>query len=179
MAYIAIGAVLIMVCSWITIPSVVPFTLQTFAVVLVLGILGGKRGTVSIALFILMGLMGIPVFSGFRGGPGVLFGPTGGYLLGFLLTGLLWTGLSRAASRASGRGDSLPLKFLAAVLGLAVCYFFGTAWFMVLYTRNSGPISLGMALAWCVVPFVIPDAVKIVLAVLLSGKLKKAAKIRD
>ena len=172
LAYIAIGAVIIAVCSWITIPSVVPFTLQTFGVILILATLGGRRGTLSILLFILLGLIGIPVFSGFRGGPAVLFGPTGGYILGFVLTGVIWILFEMRPMR-------LPVKLIAAVLGLVICYFFGTVWFMFLYTRNTGAISVGMALAWCVLPFVIPDLVKVVLAVLLSGKLRKLAKIRD
>ncbi len=190
LAYIAIGAVIIAVCSWITIPSVVPFTLQTFAVVLILGVLGGKRGTLSILLYIILGLIGIPVFSGFRGGPAALFGTTGGYIIGFLLTGLLWIALAKAFDLAGSRAphgeaparrasERLPFKFIAAILGLAICYFFGTVWFMILYTRNTGAISIGMALAWCVIPFLVPDVIKLVLAVLLSGKLKKLARIRD
>ena len=174
----------------ITIPSVVPFTLQTFAVVLILGVLGGKRGTLSILLYIILGLIGIPVFSGFRGGPAALFGTTGGYIIGFLLTGLLWIALAKAFDLAGSRAphgeaparrasERLPFKFIAAILGLAICYFFGTVWFMILYTRNTGAISIGMALAWCVIPFLVPDVIKLVLAVLLSGKLKKLARIRD
>ena len=181
MAYIAIGTATLTVCSWITIPSVVPFTLQTFAVILILGMLGGRRGTFSILLYILLGLIGVPVFSGFRGGPAALFGTTGGYILGFVLTGLLWSITEKAVRRAADPETwmPLPLRLLAAILGMAVCYFFGTAWFMILYTRNTGAISLGTALAWCVIPFIIPDLIKLVLAVALSGKLRKLAKIRD
>ena len=181
MAYIAIGTAILTVCSWITIPSVVPFTLQTFAVILILGMLGGRRGTFSILLYILLGLIGVPVFSGFRGGPAALFGTTGGYILGFVLTGLLWSITEKAVRRAADPKTRmpLPLRLLAAILGMAVCYFFGTAWFMILYTRNTGAISLGTALAWCVIPFIIPDLIKLVLAVALSGKLRKLARIRD
>jgi len=181
MAYIAIGTAILTVCSWITIPSVVPFTLQTFAVILILGMLGGRRGTFSILLYILLGLIGVPVFSGFRGGPAALFGTTGGYILGFVLTGLLWSITEKAVRRAADPKTRmpLPLRLLAAILGMAVCYFFGTAWFMILYTRNTGAISLGTALAWCVIPFIIPDLIKLVLAVALSGKLRKMARIRD
>ena len=60
------------------------------------------------------------------------------------------------------------------VLGLAVCYAFGTAWFMVVYTHNSGAIGLGTALSWCVFPFIIPDLVKMALAISLSEQLRKA-----
>ena len=86
MTYIALGVVLITVCSWISIPMAVPFTLQTFAVFTVCGMLGGRRGTISVLIYILLGLLGIPVFSGFMGGAGVLFG---------LLTGLQHPGSAR------------------------------------------------------------------------------------
>ena len=95
MAYIAVFAVLMAICSWISIPSVVPITLQTFAVFLAVGVLGGRRGTVAIFLYLLLGLIGIPVFAGFSAGPGVLLGNTGGYLLGFLFSALLMWGMER------------------------------------------------------------------------------------
>ena len=78
LAYIAIFAVLIAICSWISIPATVPFTLQTFGVFIAAGVLGGKRGTLSVLVFILLGAVGIPVFANFSGGIGVLAGPTGG-----------------------------------------------------------------------------------------------------
>lgn len=72
-------AVLIAICSWISIPMTVPFTLQTFAVFLAVGVLGGKRGSLAVLIYILLGAVGIPVFAGFSGGIGVLLGNTGGY----------------------------------------------------------------------------------------------------
>ena len=75
LAYIAIFAVLIAICSWISIPMTVPFTLQTFGVFIAAGVLGGKRGTLSVLVFILLGAVGIPVFANFSGGIGVLVGP--------------------------------------------------------------------------------------------------------
>ena len=176
-AYVALGAVLITVCSWISIPMAVPFTMQTFAVFCVLLILGGKRGTVSITVYILLGAVGLPVFSGFSGGIGKLLGSTGGYILGFVFTGLLyWLGevlLSRAES-AAGRIACIG----SLVLGLAVCYAFGTAWFMYVYARNTGAIALGTALGWCVLPFIIPDLIKLALAVILASRVRKALKLR-
>ena len=80
LVFIAAGAALITICSWISIPTAVPFTLQTFAVFVVLLILGGERGTLSTIVYVIMGAVGIPVFSGFKGGLGVLFGKTGGYI---------------------------------------------------------------------------------------------------
>ena len=87
LAYIAIGAVLITICSWISIPTTVPFTMQTFAVFFVLSFLGGKRGTIAIIVYVLLGAVGVPVFSHFTSGIGILLGNTGGYMVGFILMG--------------------------------------------------------------------------------------------
>ena len=87
--YCAIGVALIAVCSWITVPMTVPFTLQTLAVFAVLLLLGGERGTIATLVYVLMGAIGIPVFAGFSGGLGILLGSTGGYIIGFIFIGLL------------------------------------------------------------------------------------------
>lgn len=87
LVYIALGAVLISICSWISIPTTVPFTMQTFAVFFVLSALGGKRGTVAIIVYILLGAVGIPVFSNFTSGIGILLGNTGGYIVVLYLWG--------------------------------------------------------------------------------------------
>ena len=166
MAYVAIMAVVIAICSWISIPTTVPFTLQTFAVFLAVGVLGGRRGTFAVLVFILLGAVGVPVFAGFQGGIGVLLGTTGGYIIGFLLSALLYWAMTRAL------GEKTPVMVAAMVLGLIVCYAFGTAWFMTVYARNAGAIGLGTALGWCVFPFVIPDLAKIALAVGLTRVLK-------
>jgi len=165
LAYIALGAVLIAVCSWISIPTTIPFTLQTFAIFLTVGLLGGKRGSLSVLVYILLGAVGVPVFAGFSAGAGILLGSTGGYILGFLGSALLYWLLTALF------GKSLPVQVLAMVLGLAVCYAFGTAWFMTVYARTSGPIGLMAALGWCVFPFIVPDLVKIALALLLTRRL--------
>ena len=90
LAYIAICAALIVICSWISIPTAVPFTLQTFAVFASLGLLGGKKGTLSVLVFLILGAIGLPVFANFGGGLGVLLGSTGGYLIGFIFMGLIY-----------------------------------------------------------------------------------------
>lgn len=167
LALCALFAALIAVCAWISIPATVPFTLQTFAIFAALGLLGGKRGTVAVAVYLLLGAIGVPVFAGFQGGIGALLGTTGGYLLGFLLTALIEWGMEVRFGSKTG------VFLLSAVLGMLVCYAFGTAWYLVVYARTKGAISLATALGWCVVPFLIPDAVKIALAVLLRGRLKR------
>ncbi len=167
LALCALFAALIAVCAWISIPATVPFTLQTFAIFAALGLLGGKRGTVAVAVYLLLGAIGVPVFAGFQGGIGALLGTTGGYLLGFLLTALIEWGMEARFGSKTG------VFLLSAALGMLVCYAFGTAWYLVVYARTKGAISLATALGWCVVPFLIPDAVKIALAVLLRGRLKR------
>jgi len=167
LVYVAVCAVLMAVCSWISIPAAVPFTLQTFAIFCSLGLIGGKRGTAAIVVYLLLGALGLPVFAGFSGGIGILLGVTGGYLLGFIPMGLVyWLG------ERLGKGKRW-IQIASMLLGLVLCYAFGTAWFMFVYARQSGPIALGTAMAWCVIPFIIPDLVKMALSLLLSEKLRK------
>lgn len=163
---IALCAAMIAVCAWITIPAAIPFTMQTFGVFLSLMLLGGKRGTAAIAVYVFMGCIGIPVFSGFRGGPSVLFGATGGYILGFLSSGLIFWLLT------SIFGKTPLVQRLALFAGLLACYLFGTLWYMLIYSRD-GSMDLAALLAACVVPYILPDGIKMFLAILLARKLKR------
>lgn len=167
MAYIALFTVVIVLCSWISIPTAVPFTMQTFGVFAAVGILGGQRGTLSVLVYMILGALGMPVFSGMKGGIGALFGTTGGFVFGFLFSALLmW-----AAEYVFGRKKSVFL--LSMLAGLVVCYTIGTWWFLRVYGRESGTLSVAAALGWCVVPYLIPDILKIALAYVLSGKMRK------
>ena len=170
MALISLFAVLIAVCAWIAIPSAVPFTLQTFGLFATLGLLGGKRGTLAVLLYLLLGLVGIPVFSSFRGGFGVLAGITGGYLIGFLFAALLYWVITRRHK------DSLWRCALGMVAGMLLDYAFGTAWFMLFYAKAYGAIGLWAALSMCVFPFIVPDLIKITLALTLTQTLPKRLK---
>jgi len=170
MAFIALGAVVIIVCSWISIPTVVPFTLQTFAIFFLLCLLGGKRATFSIVIYILLGAAGVPVFSGFKGGFGVLLGPTGGYVVGFVLMGLLYILCEKLLG---GRMKKLSAAMPVMLAGLLICYAFGTAWFLFVYTGEAGRVGLLTALSWCVFPFIVPDLVKMVLAAVIAGRIRK------
>lgn len=172
LVYIAFGAVLISVCSWISIPTTVPFTMQTFAVFFMLSALGGKRGTVSIILYVLLGAFGVPVFSQFTSGIGILLGNTGGYIIGFIFMGLVYWLTVRLL------GKKLWVEILAMVIGLAVCYAFGTAWFMVVYAKANGAVGLATVLSWCVIPFIIPDLVKLGLALTLARRLSPVLKLQ-
>ena len=165
LVYVSIFVFLIAVCSWISIPLTVPVTLQTFGVFIAVGLLGGKRGTLAVLVYILMGAIGIPVFSGFTGGIGILAGTTGGYIVGFLFSALLMWGMEKLFGKDT--------KVLAGsmILGLAVCYAVGTLWFMAVYAASSGAVGIFTVLGWCVFPFIIPDIAKIVLALILTKRL--------
>ena len=170
LVYISIGAALIAICSWISIPTAVPFTLQTFAVFFVLLSLGGERGTLATLVYVLLGAVGVPVFAGFSGGIGVLLGSTGGYIIGFLFTGIIYIIFTKFVSK------KIVVKIIALVLGLVVCYAFGTAWFMNVYIKTSGEVGLLTVLGWCVFPFIIPDLLKLALAVVIAKRIEPVIK---
>lgn len=172
MVYVALFAVLMAVCSWISIPAAVPFTMQTFGVFLAVAVLGGKRGTLAILVYLLLGAVGAPVFAGFSGGISALLGSTGGYIIGFLFLALVMWLMERLLDKKTW------VLAVSMVLGLVVCYAFGTAWFMVVYARTTGAIGLWTALGWCVFPYIIPDLAKIALALLLSKRLAAVLKLR-
>lgn len=169
--FIGISAALIAVCSWISIPlPTVPITLQTMGVCLIAGLLGLKKGTLATVIYIALGAIGVPVFSGFTGGVGIILGQTGGYIIGFIFTALI---VGFASDKFKGR--LLPL-ILSMVIGILVCYAFGTAWFAVVYAKSNEPASLLTILGWCVFPFLLPDAVKVAVAAVLANRLKKFVK---
>ncbi len=164
----ALFAVIICVCSMLSIPAAVPFTLQTFAVFLTLFVLGGKYGTLSIAVYILLGLTGLPVFHNFTGGIGMLMGNTGGFIFGFLLCGIIYLLMTKLIT-------AKPIfKLISAFAGLIVCYAVGTLWFVITASQGAG---FGTALLTCIVPFIIPDTVKILLAYFISQRLSKITNL--
>jgi biotin transport system substrate-specific component len=163
---IAQCAAMMTVCSWISVPAAVPFTMQTFGVFMAIGLLGGKRGTAAVAVYLLLGAAGLPVFSGFTGGIGHIMGPTGGYLIGFLFSALvMWL-----TEHFFGR--SMRVLVISMFAGLAVCYAFGTAWFVISGAKGSGGTGLMAALSLCVFPYIIPDIIKIALAAQLTRRLR-------
>lgn len=163
---IAICAAIMAVCSWISIPAAVPFTMQTFGVFLAVGLLGGRNGTLAVCVYLLLGAVGLPVFSGFSGGLGHMLGATGGYIIGFVFSALvMWL-------MESLLGRSMKVLVASMMAGLLVCYAFGTVWFMLVYTRDTGSIGVMTALGWCVFPYIIPDALKIVLAAGMTRRLR-------
>lgn len=174
MVLIAVFTAIIAVCSWITVPGVagqVPFTLQTFAVFVTAGVLGVKKGMVSLIVYVLLGLAGVPVFSGFTGGVGVIIGPTGGYIIGFFGSVLL-IGVIMNVAKEKNETVKIAVSVIAMILGDLACFAVGTAWFMVVTSTN-----LVGALTMCVIPFIIPDIVKIILATIIVSRIKKYVSI--
>lgn len=147
----------------IPLPGLVPLSLATFAVYLAVMVLDWKEAAASMAVYLLLGAVGIPVFSGF-GSLGRLIGPTGGYLIGYLACALT-AGLILART-----GRRVIPCAAALVLGTVVLYAIGTVWYMV----QTGS-ALGPALAGCVLPFLPGDCLKIALAVPVGGRLRAAA----
>ena len=159
----ALFAALTAVCSQIQIPlPMIPINLALFAVHLCGALLGAKWGALSMAVYALLGAVGVPVFAGFGSGPAVLFGKTGGYIIGYILCAAIVGLLSRRL------GFTFLKLCLSMVIGVAVCYVFGTAWFMVISGLN-----LATSLSYCVLPFLPGDAVKILLAAFLALRLRK------
>lgn len=163
LARIALGAATLTLCAWIAIPTPVPFTMQSMAVLTVAALLGPKAGCACVAVYLLLGAVGMPVFSGFRGGVQTLLGPTGGYLIGFLLCAFL-TGL------ISQKGRSRHTLAAGMALGMLACYGFGTAWYAIGY----GAGNVAAILMTCVVPFLLPDVLKLMLSLFLVRRIQKS-----
>lgn len=165
---------IIAICAWITVRlpfTDISFTMQLFGVFLALTTLGRVRGTFAILVYILIGATGLPVFSGFTGGAAALTGMTGGYITGFIFIALSYCVITKLF------GEKLLPTVISLIIGTALCYAFGTAWFIHVYTGKVGSISIMAALAKCVFPFIIPDCIKLALAVTLSRKIKRYAKL--
>ena len=175
----AICAALITICSWISLNVMdIPFTLQTFGILLVLFTVGGKRGTISILVYLLLGLIGVPVFAGFKSGPAALAGPTGGFIVGFLVGALAYWALDSLWLKRYKKSNisRLVVSVIEGVVFELVLYVYGVIWFMFVYTRNTGEIGLGAVLGMCVIPFLIPDAVKLLAAASASLRTVRIVK---
>lgn len=160
----ALFVALLTICAWLSVPTPQgALTMQTFGIFLTLGLLGGKWGCAAIGTYLLLGAVGLPVFSGFRGGVGVLLGATGGYIFGFMAAGLLYWLIT-----------SLRPKWVlpAMALGLLCCYLLGSAWYCLVYLPGDSPVSFVSAMASCVLPYLLPDACKLALAFFLTTRLK-------
>ena len=159
--FAAIIAVLTLVT--IPMPSGVPITLQTFAVALCGYSLGCAKGTAATFVYVALGAVGLPVFSGMKGGFSVLVGPTGGYIAGFLGAALVYWLMT-------ARKNTTARKIAGMAVGMFVCYLFGTLWYV--FATGVGLAGFIAATAKCVLPFIVPDAMKCVLAFWLAKKIR-------
>ncbi len=164
---IAMTAAFMAVCAWINIPGPVPHTLQIFAVCMAAGLLGSKQATASVLIYIIIGAVGVPVFSGGRSGIGTLLGETGGYIVGFLP--MAWV-LGKVYEKKS---KSTPLHIVSMVSGLCLCYLCGILWSVLVYMSNDTGSGVYVIAAKYVLPFVIPDVLKLLLANFMVRALKK------
>lgn len=163
MVRIALMAAVICILGPLSIPiGLVPISLTNLAVYFAIYLLGVKNGTISYLIYMLLGLCGVPVFSGFTGGPAKLFGVTGGYIFGFIFMAII------SGIFIEKFSNNRVLHFVGMILGTAVCYIFGTAWFIIL-TKNGVMASLSL----CVFPFIPGDLIKMVLVICLGFEIKK------
>ena len=163
MALIAVMAAVTCVLGPLSVPiGVVPISFTNLAVYLAIYVLGCKRGTISYIVYLLIGLVGVPVFSSFTGGVGKLFGPTGGYLIGFIFMALI-------CGWFIDKFDcKLVPSFVGMVLGTIVCSVFGTVWL-----AYQAGMSFYAALAAGVLPFIIGDLVKMVIAAVIGPQVRR------
>lgn len=142
--------------------SPVPISLGTLAIYFVVSVLGMKLGTISVIIYILLGLAGVPIFAGFTSGPGKLFGPTGGYIIGYIFMALI------CGFFVDHFGRKLPVYFLGMLLGTAVCYLLGTLWLG--FQMN---MSFPKALMAGVIPYIPGDLVKLIIAMVVGFQVRK------
>lgn len=167
MVLMALFAALTCVLAPLSIPiGPVPISLTNLVIYFSLYVLGWQRATITYLVYLLLGLVGLPVFSGFEGGVGKLAGPTGGYLIGFIFMAVI-SGLF-----VKMKEDEVILNrvlgIAGMILGTLVAYAFGTAWFC--YSTGTG---LSAALALCVIPFIPGDLVKIIVAAVIAPTIAK------
>ena len=163
MAVTALMAAVMCVLGPLTVPiGAVPISLANFVICLTAWLLGPNFGTLSVAVYLCIGLIGVPVFSGYGAGLAKLAGPTGGYLVGYLLLALIG---GRFIEKSNGNP---VVSGIGLVLGDAACYVLGTAWFVF-----QMQCELGYALSVCVYPFIALDLAKIVVSCVVGALLRK------
>lgn len=163
MTIIGVMAAVICILGPLSIPiGMVPISFTNLAIYFALYTIGMKKGTISYIIYMLIGFVGIPVFSGFTSGPSKLLGPTGGYIIGFIFMALI------AGYFIDKFSDRWYLCFVGMVLGTGVCYVFGTAW--LAYQAN---MSASAALSVGVIPFIPGDLAKILIATFVGPQIRK------
>lgn len=165
----ALFAGIMAILSQFTFPvGAVPVTLQSFVCALAGGVLGRKWGAISIAVWLLLGVLGVPVLTMGKAGPGIFLSPVGGYYIGFLIMAA-FSGFYLAE-----KGHFIR-QILFAMIGLAACYFLGTVWFMGYFSIGLGKeMPLWTALTMTVFPFVGFDLAKVALGVICGTRIRTA-----
>jgi len=156
----AVFVALITIGGWISIPFIVPFTLQTLFVLLAAAVMK-KYAMIPTTLYVLFGTLGLPLFHNGTAGIGILLGPTGGFLIGFIVMAFI-AGLFFSKK-------SVPFDLIGLCLATLVCYIFGVAWFMI-----SSGATLWAALISCMLPFIAGDIIKIAVTELVTLRLRKS-----
>lgn len=185
LAQVALCIAIMAVCAWVTIPlGAIPITLQMFAISFALVLLPPKAFIAAVAGYLVLGALGVPVFSGMRGGFGVLLGPTGGYLWGYFIGGTLATltmqQLYKAAhvtlrdgvpvlKASQDRKRSLGIAFVGSAIYIVTAYALAWAWFMVV--AQVGPVASFLS---TVAPFILLDAIKVVIAAMSAQAVLRA-----
>ena len=163
----SIFSALICITSFIQVPSPIPFTLQIMTIFIISGILKTKTAFLSVVIYLLIGAVGLPVFSGFKGGLGALFGASGGYLLSFLIIPIVMGifSLTIKSPRSS--------LILGMVVSLFFVYIFGTLWYTFVYALEGRfTLTFSSIISSCVLPFLLPDIIKIIISYLAITKLR-------
>ena len=162
MALVAIMTALTCILAPFSLPiGPVPISLTNLVIYFSLYLLGWKLGTLSYVIYLLIGLVGVPVFSGFTAGPAKLFGPTGGYLIGFIPMAII-------AGIVIDKFSQRWIQIFGMIVGTAICYAFGTAWFCI-----QAGYTVSAALAVCVIPFIPADLIKMVIAMIIGPEIRK------
>lgn len=166
MAMIGVMTAVICVLAPFTIPiGVIPLSLANFAILLSIYLLGTGKGLISLLLYLLIGLIGVPVFSGFSSGPAKLLGPTGGYLIGYFFMAAI-AGIMIEKTK----GKRFPSLY-GMLLGTAVLYLFGTSWLAI-----QANMTFYAALWAGVIPFILGDLIKIILVLILGPIIRQRLK---
>ena len=166
---ISLFSALMAVTAMISIPFPIPFTLQTFSIFLAFMFLGGKSSLYCITTYIALGIFGLPVFAGFNAGLGYIFGASGGFIIGFFLSAVLY--LILESCFGVGRKRKIAYSFFSLLL----IYLTGALWFAFVYSDSTAFL---VSLATSVLPFIFPDTVKLMLAFFVSEKLNNISTIK-
>ena len=162
MSMTALMTAVLAILSPISIPTTpVPISLGLFAVFLTAAVLPPLLASASLAVYILLGMVGLPIFSNYMGGLHVIAGPTGGYIVGFFAVTFILSNVCR-------RTENYTLRLLGAILSQMILYLFGTLW----YVAISG-VSFWHGLSVCVAPFIVIDIAKAALALILAELITK------